>query len=133
MSEQYVINPKTNRRVKTGTQAFRRLVREGVIQDPRTIKVVKEPIEVVEVVKEPIEVVETAPVKPIDGVKLQTKLLELSTDAVANNIRKIVASQHLTEKEMDVMLKRLLYNKLCIVWKVLFIMHLKEPQYMYAH
>ena len=42
------------------------------------------------------------------------KLMEMTSDVVSENLKKIVRSQHLTQRQMDTMLRRMLYDKLCI-------------------
>ena len=90
MSE--IINPLTKRYVRTGSQAHKRLVRDGTL---------------------PAEALE--PEKPEFNEKiLQTKLADVSTDIIRDNLKTIIKSQKLSDKEMDMLLKKMLFDKLCI-------------------
>ena len=90
MSE--IINPLTKRYVRTGSQAHKRLVRDGTL---------------------PAEALE--PEKPEFNEKiLQTKLADVSTDIIRDNLKTIIKSQKLSDKEMDMLLKKMLFDKLCL-------------------
>ena len=90
MSE--IINPLTKRYVRTGSQAHKRLVRDGTL---------------------PAEALE--PEKPEFNEKiLQTKLADVSTDMIRDNLKTIIKSQKLSDKEMDMLLKKMLFDKLCL-------------------
>ena len=45
---------------------------------------------------------------------LQVKMAELTTDMVANNMKQIIKNQKLSNSEYDILLKKMLYKKLCI-------------------
>ena len=90
-------NPLTKRYVKIGSPAHKRLVRAGVLPA---------------VEESPPEPSPEAP--EFNEKKLQTKLAELSTDMIKDNLKTIVKSQKLSDKDMDILIKKLLFEKLCI-------------------
>ena len=93
-------NPLTKRYVKIGSPAHKRLVRAG------TLPAVEQPeIPSPEALGIPIE---------FNEKKLQTKLAELSTDMIKDNLKTIVKSQKLSDKDMDILIKKLLFEKLCL-------------------
>ena len=98
-----VLNPKTNRFVKVGSQGYKRLVRDGTIKPAEAQPTLPVPAEAA-----------TPPEESFDDSKLQSKLAEISTDMIKENMKTIVKSQKLSDQEMDVMLKRMLYKKLCL-------------------
>ena len=77
-------------------------------------QVVLEPEKMKKVIKKAPEptVVEDEP--EFDESKLQLKLADISTDMIQKNLKKIVKSQKLSDAEMDDMLRRLLYKRLCL-------------------
>ena len=105
-----ILNPRTNRFVKVGSQGYKRLVRGGII-----IPVESAPIKQ-----------ESAPIKQettnlnepdepeFNETKLQTKLAEISTDMIQKNMKKIVKNQKLSDNELDMLLNKMLYKKLCL-------------------
>lgn len=101
-----VLNPKTNRFVRIGTQKYKRLIREGVLkeppQSPKEFAPTPEPIE--------------PPPSPIETQKFNeddyhAKMAETFQKIVKENESKLV---DLTQKQTDVLLKKLLYQKLCV-------------------
>ena len=105
MSE--ILNPKTNRFVKIGSQGYKRLVREGTIQAVEPVETKAKPI--------PIKRELTPEPEPeFDEAKFQSKLAEISTDMIQKNMKKIVKNQQLSDKELDMMLKKMLYKKLVL-------------------
>ena len=94
-----IINPLTKRFIKIGSPQHKRLVRGGVLP----------------AVEQPETPPEPSPEAP-DFIekKLQTKLAELSTDMIKDNLKTIVKSQKLSDKDMDILIKKMLYEKLCI-------------------
>ena len=91
-------NPLTKRYVKIGSPAYKRLVRAG------TLPAVEQP-----------EIPPPNPEAPeFNEKKLQTKLAEISTDMIKDNLKTIVKSQKLSYKDLDILLKKMLYEKLCI-------------------
>jgi len=95
MNVRKVINPRTNRFVHVGTQKYKRLISEGVIQP----------------VADPEEIIRpaTAPAAPEN---LKVKLIETATDIVKENAAKF--TPELTQEQTDRLLKKMLYEKLCI-------------------
>ena len=90
MSE--IINPLTKRFVKIGSPAYKRLVRAGTLPPASE-----------------------EPEKPEFNEKiLQTKLADVSTDIIRDNLKTIIKSQKLSDKEMDMLLKKMLFDKLCL-------------------
>lgn len=101
MSE--IFNPNTKRYLKVGSPAYKRLVRAGVLPPPSP-----------ETPPEP-ETPSPAPEAPeFNEKKLQTKLAEISTDLIRDNLKTIVKSQKLSDKDMDILIKKLLFEKLCL-------------------
>ena len=99
MSE--VQNPLTKRYLKIGSPAHKRLVRSGVLP----------PVE--ETPPEPSPAALGIPIE-FNEKHLQTKLAELSTDLIRDNLKTIVKSQKLSDKDMDILIKKMLYEKLCM-------------------
>ncbi len=90
MSE--IINPLTKRYVTIGSQAYKRLVRDGTLP-----------------------AASPEPEKPEFNEKnLQTKLADVSTDMIKDNLKTIIKSQKLSDKDLDTLLKKMLFDKLCI-------------------
>ena len=96
-----VLNKRTNRMVKVGTQSYRNALRSGDIEPPKTVEAIE---------PEPVE----EPEPEFSESKLQKKLADISTNMIKDNMRQIVKAQKLTDTEMDDMLKKMLYKKLCI-------------------
>jgi hypothetical protein len=81
-----VLNPQTKRYVKKNSQQYNKLVREGVIQ----------------AIEEPAE--ETPPIKALLAEELTTIVKE----------NKPLFQKELTQAQSDALLRKLLYEKLCI-------------------
>lgn len=96
-----IMNPLTKRFVKINSQKHKRLVVDGILKPETLITAEKLP-----------EKVEIEP--EFDESKLQSKLAELSTDMIKDNLKKVVASQKLSDAELDSLLKRMLYKKLML-------------------
>lgn len=114
MKEGYAINPETGRIISKTTAKYKKLVKLGKI-DENEQKEQKEPKQV-EIVKEKVvETVKEQDLEPaFDESKLQSKLADISTSMIKDNLKKVVESQKLSDDELDMMLKRMLYKKLCI-------------------
>jgi hypothetical protein len=97
MNSKKILNPATNRFVNYGSQKYYRLVNEGVI---------KLPVEAIPEVK-----TEVKP-EPIVAPPVKQLLAEELTTIVKEN--KPLFQKELTQKETDALLRRLLYEKLCI-------------------
>ena len=91
MENQKILNPITKRYVKINSQQYNKLVLEGLIKPP------------VEEIKNEIKVAEP-PIKAL--------LSEELTTIVKENKKQF--EKELTQKECDKLLKKLLYEKLCI-------------------
>ena len=96
-------NPLTKRYVKIGSPAHKRLVRAGVLP----------PVEQPETPPEPNPEALGIPIE-FNEKHLQNKLAEISTDLIRDNLKTIVKSQKLSDKDMDILLKKLLFEKLCM-------------------
>ena len=90
-----VLNKRTNRMVKVGTQSYRNALRSGDIEPPKTVEAI-----------EPVE----EPKPEFSDSKLQKKLADISTNMIKDNMRQIVKAQKLTDSQMDDMLKKMLYK-----------------------
>ena len=111
-SNEYAISLKTNRLVKKSTANYRKLKKLNLVKE-----VEEEPVAVVGHNPKPEKSAEpeAKPAEPeFDESKLQLKLADISTDLIHKNLKKIVKSQKLSDIEMDDMLKRLLYKRLCL-------------------
>ena len=100
MSE--IFNPNTKRYLKVGSPAYKRLVRAGVLPPPSP-----------EAPPEPTPEALGIPIE-FNEKHLQNKLAEISTDLIRDNLKTIVKSQKLSDKDMDILIKKMLYEKLCI-------------------
>lgn len=94
-----VFNPTTKRYMKVGSQQYNKAVVMGIIKPVEEVKPPPEP---------------TPPEPEFDESKLQEKLADISTDLIKDNLKKVVKAQKLSNDEMDAMLKRMLFKKLCI-------------------
>jgi hypothetical protein len=118
MSSEFAINLNSGRLIKKTTSLYKKLKkmnRTKEIEDEEEPKVekVKEPSHrpLVEAshrhVEEPIE-------EPFNEHKLQEKLADISTDLIKSNLKKVVKAQKLSDAEFDILLKKMLFKKLCI-------------------
>jgi hypothetical protein len=114
MSNEFAINCKTGRLLKKSTALYRKLKKLGQIKEieieeqqekPKVEKVKTVEVKAVEPLEEPVE---------YDPKRLQEKLADISTDLIKDNLKQIVKAHKLSDNEMDDMLRRLLYKKLCI-------------------
>lgn len=126
----HVLNPETNRYVKVGSRAYERLVKSGDIL-PQFTK--SEPLdeENEEVEIEPITIPVSQPVKiPIvkkrvarnkkvlnkkksqPVVKTREKLIQNVIPQILPQARNI--NEDLSDEQVDRLLKKMLYNKLCV-------------------
>ena len=101
-----ILNKRTNRMIKRGTQAYRNALKAGDLD-------LTEPTPPPTPEPEPEPEIEPEP-ETFDESKLQIKLVELSTDMIQKNMKKIVKAQKLSDQEMDSLIKKMLYQKLCI-------------------
>ena len=94
MENQKILNPITKRYVKINSQQYNKLVLEGLIKPP------------VEEIKNEIKVAEP-PIKAL--------LAETLTDVVKENKKQF--EKEMSQKDCDKLLKKLLYEKLCLTKK----------------
>ena len=123
-STQYAISLKTNRLISKSTANYRKLKKMGLtkeIGDSDEATKPTKPQPTPEVKQQPQEKPEPqgkpeqSPEEPeFDEKALQHKIAELSTSMVASNVKQIVSSQKLSDKEYDTLLRKMLYRKLCI-------------------
>jgi hypothetical protein len=114
-SNDYALSLKTNRLVKKSTANYRKLFKMGLTKE------IEE--------HEKVEKVDTPPPSPepealvadnehidtkFDERDFQEKLVDISTDMIEKNLKKIVKSQKLSNDDMDMLLKKMLYKKLCL-------------------
>jgi hypothetical protein len=102
MSELYILNPKSQRYISKTSRLYIRLVKEGVIVEP-----VVEP----EALPEPVVV----PQKP--PTSLKKKLAKVAVDVIAENSQELAGTRDLDDDQVDQLLKRMLYEKLCLTEK----------------
>jgi hypothetical protein len=100
---QFVINPKTKRLILKSSRLYDKLVKEGVIE---------EVIEPTPVVTE--EIIETP---NNNSKKLKKKLKRISFDSIKENKDRLKDSEDLSDKQLDKLLKRMLFEKLCVKTK----------------
>ena len=104
----FAINVNTGRLIKKTTGLYRKLkklnkVKE--IEDGEQPKVKEPEVKAVEVVKQE---------KPFNEHKLQMKLADISTDLIKDNLKQIIKNHKLNDDDFDVLLKKMLFQKLCI-------------------
>ena len=111
-SNEYALSLKTNRLVKKSTANYRKLKKLNLSKELDAVDPV--PAETPPPSPEPVEPVEPEPVEPEFSERdLQHKMAELTTNMVADNVKKIVKSQKLSNEEYDALLRRMLYKRLC--------------------
>lgn len=105
-----VINPQSNRFVKVGTQKYKRLVREGII---KPIEQVPPQVPTPSPEPEPLHIETPSPEKTpkFNEDDYHTKMRETFQQIVKENEEKLV---DLSQKQCDQLLKKLLYQKLCV-------------------
>lgn len=101
MKEEFAYNLNTGRIIRKSTALYKRLAKLGQVADelPK-----QEP-------EQPKPTIEPKPVQP----PIKKKLLEVATDIVAQNREQF--TPELTQKETDRLLRRMLYDKLCLTPK----------------
>ena len=111
-SNEYAISLKTNRLVKKSTANYRRLKKLNLVKE-----VEEEPVAVVHntTPEKSAEPAESEPTEPeFDERDLQLKLADISTSVVKKNMKQILKNQKLSDYEYDMLLKKMLYKKLCL-------------------
>jgi hypothetical protein len=104
MNSKKILNPATNRFVNYGSQKYYRLVNEGVIKpvDEKAEANAEATLTIIPEVKP----------EPIVAPPVKQLLAEELTTIVKENKKEF--QKELTQKETDALLRRLLYEKLCI-------------------
>ena len=108
MSE-YAKNKITGRLIKKSTALYKKLKKLGKVEEIDSDEPKPEPL-----TPEPEAIPEPEPEPEYNESTLQKKLASISTDMITSNMKKIVKAQKLSDSEMDIMLKKMLYKKLCI-------------------
>ena len=106
-SNGYAFSLKTNRLVKKSTANYRKLKKLNLIKELDAVEPVPAELPSAEPEPEPVE-------PEFSEHDLQHNMAELTTNMVADNVKKIVKSQKLSNEEYDALLRRMLYKKLCI-------------------
>ena len=113
-SNEYAISLKTNRLIKKSTANYRKLKKLNQIKEiepgaqPRA-----QPTPEPDSPEPEPDSPEPEPEPEFNERDLQLKLAELSTTVVQRNMKKIIRSQKLSDTEYDLLLKKMLYEKLC--------------------
>jgi hypothetical protein len=107
MSE-YAINLNTGRTIRKSTSLYKKL---------RKLNQVKEIDS--EAVPEAAPTPPPTPKKPepapeFDEHDLQLRMADLTTNMIQKNFKKVVKAQKLSDAEYDILLKQMLYEKLCM-------------------
>ena len=111
-SNEYALSLKTNRLVKKSTANYRKLKKLNLVREipeppPPARPSTPEPTE------PPVESDE--PDEPeFNERDLQNKMMDISTSAVKKNMKKIIKAQKLSDADYDILLKKMLYKKLCL-------------------
>lgn len=110
MSE-YAISLKTNRLVKKSTANYRKLKKLNLVKEidqTESPPPMKPP--------SPERVESTEPDEPVEFNErdLQNKMMDISTSVVKKNMKQIIKNQKLSDDEYDMLLKKMLYEKLCL-------------------
>lgn len=117
MSSKYAINLDTQRLVLKSTAKYKKLAKLGRVKEIEEIdKKEPEPEASKKTEPEPEPAKKKTPDNNLDfdESKLQNKLADISTDMIKENLSKIVKSKKLTDDQMDILIKKMLYQKLCI-------------------
>ena len=107
MNEPPALNKRTNRIVKVGTPRYLQLLREGAVDPPppppSPEASAEPPAAPVPLAREP------AAAKPAAGLK--ASVIEQATDIVRDNKEQFL---DLSQRQTDKLLRRMLYEKLCV-------------------
>ena len=110
MKNLYALSLKTNRLVKKTTSNYRKLKKLGLVKEIDDEDVEPTPVKA----PKPAEPEAEPPAPEFDERDLQHRVADLTTSMVADNMKKIVKSQKLSDAEYDTLLKKMLYQKLCM-------------------
>ena len=116
----YALNINTNRLIKKSTSLYRKLKKLNQVREienptgpPKVEKVTSEPTPEKEVTRLTQPLCES-PEPEYDESKLQRKLADISTDVVKENMKQLIKNQKLNDEQYDLLLKKMLFQKLCI-------------------
>ena len=113
-SNEYAISLKTGRLIKRSTANYRKLKKLNLIKEIEPKADSPEP-EADSPEPEADSPEADSPGTEFNERDLQHKLAQLSTSVVKKNMKKIIKSQKLSDKEYDLLLKKMLYEKLCSI------------------
>ena len=102
----HILNPTTNRFVLIGSPKYKRFIKEGVIK-PAPSQPAREPQAAPSRPPSP----EPAQARSSQSRSLKKEVMNVATDIVRDNRQDFV---DLTQKQTDALLRRMLYEKLCI-------------------
>jgi hypothetical protein len=112
---EYAINLNTGRLIKKTTSLYRKLKKLNLVKEIEEPKVeIEQPKQPKQPKVEVKEVIVETPKPEYNEALLKETLADLSTDLIKSNLKKVVKAQKLSDNEMDDMLRRLLYKKLCV-------------------
>ena len=115
MSNEHAINLKTGRLILKKTSLYRKLKKLNLVKEIEEPKVeIEQPTQPKQPKVEVKEVIVETPKPEYNEALLKETLADLSTDLIKSNLKKVVKAQKLSDNEMDDMLRRLLYKKLCV-------------------
>ena len=106
----YILNPQTNRFVLRNGPLGKRLIRSGAVALPAVEQTSPIEIEIPEIPEIP-EIQESKP------LNIKEKLAEVGTDLIKDNKKLFKNSKDMSDSQLDALLERLLYDKLCIASK----------------
>lgn len=117
---EYAISLQTNRLIKKSTANYKKLKKLGLVREigseptptPQPPRPKTQPTPEPEPTPEP-QPPTPEPTPGFNERDLQIKMAELTTEMVADNVKKIVKSQKLSDEEYNTLLKKMLYKKLC--------------------
>jgi hypothetical protein len=126
----YALNPESGRIISKSTAKYRKLVKLGLISDeeePQKGQLTAKKVQKVQLTakEEPEEVsgyqltVEESEEEPqkepeYNEIQLKTKLAAISSKMIKKNLAKVIKAQTLSEADMEIMLKKMLFKRLCI-------------------
>jgi len=116
MNEALVLNKRTNRFVKVGTPRYLRLLREGAVDPPPPPPKPEASAEPPATREPTATATATAAAKPQPQPppNLRANVIEQATDIVRENKEQFL---DLSQRETDKLLRRMLYEKLCVAKK----------------
>jgi uncharacterized protein YbcC (UPF0753/DUF2309 family) len=118
MRDGYAINPESGRIISKSTSKYRKLVKLGLINNDESNLKKVEKVEKVEkeATQSPKELKKVEKVEKVQDEyseeKLQKLLVSKSTDIISQNMDKFMDTHKLTDDQVDIMVRKLLYEKL---------------------